>query len=152
MKRIALVGLLLLIPVGGALATASFGILEATVQARGTLADDQWGKIKVRSGTDVAVQKIRIAPGGHTGWHSHPGSAVVVVKAGALTLYEGDDRKCRPTTYPAGSTFVDVGHGNVHIGRNEGSVEVELWVTYFEVPVGGSFRLDVDPAPGNCPF
>jgi hypothetical protein len=29
-----------------------------------------------------------IVSGGSTGWHSHPGPAVVIVKSGSLTLYD----------------------------------------------------------------
>ena len=47
--------------------------------------------------------------------------------------------------------FVDEGRGHVHIGRNEGSTNAELYVTYLDVPVGAEPRIDV-PRPGNCPF
>jgi hypothetical protein len=47
---------------------------------------------------------------------------------------------------------MDIGQGHVHIGRNQSSSQnVELLVTYFDVPPGGAFRIDaVDP--GNCSF
>jgi hypothetical protein len=47
---------------------------------------------------------------------------------------------------------VDPGHGRVHIARNEGATNLELYATYFEVPPAGGFRTDVPAAPGNCPF
>ena len=100
---------------------------------------------------------MTIAPGGSTGWHSHPGPAVVIVKSGSFTLYDGDDRKCRGTTYsvdpasPVGKVFIDEGRGHVHIGRNEGSTNTELYVTYLDVPAGALPRIDV-PDPGNCRF
>lgn len=147
---------LLIVTAGAALATSGFGVLEAVVQARGTLDEGSPGHhvmVKLKETSDAVVQKVRIASGGHTGWHTHPGPAVVVVKAGEkFTLYNADDPTCTGTSYKEGQVFVDPGHGNVHIGRNEGANEVELWVTYFEVPVGGAFRIDVSPAPGNCPF
>jgi len=104
------------------------------------------------------VQQIVIAPGGNTGWHSHPGPVVVVVQAGQLSFYDSEDPTCTVRTYSAGQVFVDSGQGHVHIARNEGSVNLELWATYFDVPpvnpniVGsGAFRIDA-PDPGNCSF
>ena len=76
---------------------------------------------------------------------------VVVVSAGTLTLYRANDPKCRPHEFPAGTSFIDPGRGNVHIARNEGATPVELYATYLDVPVGGSFRIDA-PDPGNCSF
>ena len=91
-----------------------------------------------------------IEPGGHTGWHSHPGPALVTIQEGTFTLYDGDDRKRRPHQYGPGQAFVDEGGGHVHIGRNEGTVTVKLLVTFI-VPVGAAPRIDV-PDPGNCDF
>ena len=74
------------------------------------------------------VLENRIAPGGSFGWHSHPGPNTVVVKSGALTLYDGDDPSCTPEVIQAGSGFVDDG-GHLHLVRNEGSVETVVYVT-----------------------
>ena len=90
-----------------------------------------------------------IAPGGTFGWHSHPGPSIVVVKAGALTLYHGDDPTCTPHVITAGSGFVDDG-GQVHVVRNEGSVDALVYVTSL-VPKGAPRRID-EPSPGHCPF
>jgi hypothetical protein len=98
------------------------------------------------------VQKIVIGPGGHTGWHSHPGPVVVVVASGELTFYAAEDPTCTGIAYPAGSAFVDPGHGRVHIARNLSTTEdLEFYATYFEVPAGvaGAQRIDA-PDPGNC--
>jgi quercetin dioxygenase-like cupin family protein len=94
---------------------------------------------------------VIIQAGGHTGWHSHPGPALVVIKSGTFTLYNGNDPNCTPHVFNAGQAFVDRGGGNVHIGRNESGGPVELSVTYL-LPVGCGPRTDVTPAPGNCPF
>jgi quercetin dioxygenase-like cupin family protein len=135
--------------VGSALATPGADIVSS-VLASGTL--DGHVKLKVRRHrSDVVVQQVTIAPRGTTGWHTHPGPAVVVIKSGSFTLYDGDDPTCTGTTYSAGQAFIDPGHGHVHIGRNEGSQTVELYVTFLDVPVGGPPRIDAS-APGNCPF
>ena len=141
------------VPVGIALATPGSGVIAAPVMARATVDADNF-KLKLRDSSnpaDAVIQQVTIAPGGQTGWHTHPGPAVVLVKSGEFTLYQADDHACTGQTYRAGQSFVDAGYGNVHIGRNEGGVNVELWVAYLDVPVDGAFRIDA-PAPGNCGF
>jgi quercetin dioxygenase-like cupin family protein len=141
------------VPVGIALATPGSGVVAAPVIARATVDGDNF-KLKLRDSSnsaDAVIQQVTIAPGGYTGWHTHPGPAVVLVKSGEFTLYQANDRSCTGRTYGPGQSFVDAGYGNVHIGRNEGSNNVELWVAYLDVPVGGAFRIDM-PAPGNCSF
>jgi hypothetical protein len=155
---------------GSALGTPGVGILGAPILARGTL-EAQHGhhahhkgkrhrpvRIELRKPSDVIVQQVTLAPGGSTGWHSHPGPALVIVKSGSFTLYDGDDRRCKGTRYAAdpqtpavGKAFIDEGRGHVHIGRNEGSTNTELYVTYLDVPLGAEPRIDA-PRPGNCPF
>lgn len=162
---------------GATLATPPSGILSGTVWARASFVDpvdikfkvqgerqaDSAGiKSKVRGerqevihvpdAQDTVIQQIVIGPGGSTGWHSHPGPVVVLVKAGELTLYSSEDPTCTGRTYTAGQAFVDSGQGHVHIARNLSlSQNTELWATYFDVPPGGAFRLDAAD-PGTCGF
>jgi quercetin dioxygenase-like cupin family protein len=121
-----------------------------TVLARGLATE----KIKSQSSQpfDVVVQQITIAPVGNTGWHTHPGNAVAVVKAGTLTIYDADDPTCTGRDYTAGQVYLDPGRGHVHFGANRSATEfVEVVVTYLDVPVGGGVRQDA-PNPGNCSF
>jgi quercetin dioxygenase-like cupin family protein len=147
---------------GAALATPPSGIVSSTVVARAGFVDPVDIKFKVdggpqevinvRDAQQTVMQQIVIGPGGSTGWHSHPGPVVVLIKAGELTLYSGDDPTCTGRTYSAGQAFIDSGQGHVHIGRNQSTSEnVELWVSYFDVPPGGPFRIDA-ASPGNCSF
>ena len=106
-------------------------------------------RITTKGATDVHILENRIAPGGTFGWHSHPGPSLVVVKTGALTLYLADDPSCTGRVVPAGSGFVDNG-GDVHVVRNEGSVEAVVYVASL-VPRGFTRRID-QPAPANCGF
>ena len=141
---------------GAALATPGLGIL-GVVQARGTDVDelnihsDAGIKLKTRGPVDFVTQQITIAPGGTTGWHSHPGPVLVTVKAGALTLVYADDPSCEGRVYTAGQSFVDRGDEAVHTALNRGTTPVELWATYL-VPgdPGTPFRIDA-PDPG-CDF
>jgi quercetin dioxygenase-like cupin family protein len=107
-------------------------------------------KFSTREDVQVVTQTITIAPGGHTGWHSHPGPVFVTIAAGMMTFYDADDPTCAAATYAAGASFVDPGGGHVHIARNEGNVDIVLYATYL-VPVGAAIRTDV-PNPGTCPF
>jgi quercetin dioxygenase-like cupin family protein len=143
-------------------ATPGAGVLSATMVARAAFVDSTDLKFKIDGGSqavllapnaqDTVVQQIVIGPGGHTGWHSHPGPVVVLVRAGALTFYDGDDPTCRPRTYTQGQAFIDSGQGHVHIARNLSTSEnIELWATYFDVPAGAAFRVD-KADPGNCTF
>ena len=101
---------------------------------------------------DFAVQLVTLAPGGATGWHTHPGPALVLVRSGEFTLYSAA-AGCQPTTYKAGQSFVDAGFGNVHIGRNEAPAgNVELYVVYL-APAGAGVRIDAPkPAASTCSF
>jgi hypothetical protein len=89
-------------------------------------------------------------PGGSTGWHTHLGHTLVIVTAGAVTQYQGDDPSCTPHVYTAGMTFVDEGGDHVHIVRNEGTVEAQV-VAVRLIPAGQPGRIDA-PDPGNCHF
>jgi len=146
-----------------AVLTPSSGILSAPVFARASFADPtdirftigghSHEVINVNNAKETVMQQIVIAPGGHTGWHSHPGPGVVLVKAGVVTFYQvsGEGGECTRRTNSAGQAFFDGGQGDVQIARNEGSEKNEVWVTYFDVPPGGAFRIDA-PDPGNCSF
>ena len=124
-KVVVAVGFVLPLLVGVALATPGFGILSAPVHARGTLAPTTGENlivnsksgvhVKTKGSVDLVTQEIRIAPGGHTGWHSHPGPVLVTVQAGSLQLIYADDSTCQGTVYEAGDSFVDRGDETAHI-------------------------------------
>jgi quercetin dioxygenase-like cupin family protein len=159
MRRIVLAVLLTAI-IGGvagiALATPGSGVTSTTlgqaslnpVKTKAKLGE--WEiELETKGQSNVSVTENRVAPGGHFGWHSHPGPSLVLVKSGTSTFYRGDDPTCTPQVYPAGSAYIDPG-GTVHIARNEGTVELVLIVTRI-IPEGAPARID-QPNPGNCPF
>jgi quercetin dioxygenase-like cupin family protein len=104
---------------------------------------------KSKDDSDLLLTNLAITPGGHSGWHYHPGPVLVIVKTGTTTLYHANDPSCTGTSYPAGSVFIEEG-GMVHIARNEGTVEVNMVATSF-LPMGAPGRIDA-AAPGNCAF
>jgi hypothetical protein len=146
---------------GVGLATPASGVI-GTILVRASFAEPVDVKFKVQEGhiqevihvpntKETVMQQILIAPGGSTGWHSHPGPAVALVKTGELTLFSSEDVTCTGRTFSAGQGFVDSGQGHVHIARNLTQNPTEVWVTYFDVPPGGSVRVDA-PAPASCGF
>lgn len=126
------------------------------VDLKFSIRDDYRGRdnIQVRNAGDTVMQQITFAPGGFSGWHSHPGPAVVLIRSGELTFYDGDDESCSGRTFSAGQALIDPGQGHVHFAVNQGTTPAEVWVTYFDVPPGtGSMGVREDAAaPGTCPF
>ena len=152
-------------------ATPPSGLTNVTL-ARGT--DQSHGTIPLQFGRDIVMSQITVDPGGSSGWHSHPGGAIVVVAEGTLTVYHaggdgshgdgsggdgsGGDRShgdgshgdaCESTTYSAGQAFVER-PGEVDQVINTGTTPYVLFVTFPRVPQGGSARID-QPDPGTCP-
>jgi len=115
---------------------ATFGEIHAQ-----TLDPDYTALLKTRGLSDGYVRYLKIAPGGDTGWHSHPGIVFVLVQAGTLTMYHDD---FTTTVYPAGAGFVE-SPGDVHDAVNEGATDLELAVLLL-VPKGAPQRID-EPAP-----
>jgi quercetin dioxygenase-like cupin family protein len=143
-----------------ALATPSTGLTttiltkslldEIDINAHTIPASIWQAKLKTKGQTDVYVVDNKIVPGGTTGWHSHPGPSLILVVAGTVTNYEGDDPSCTPHVYSQGSGFIDEGGTDVHTLRNEGSVPAETIAVQL-LPKDAARRTDM-PAPGNCPF
>ncbi len=107
-------------------------------------------KLEAHGDLRVVDQELSILPGGHTGWHSHPGPVLVTVKSGTFRFQETD---CSYIDYTAGETVVDEGGGHVHIGRNPSAGDdpnnpndgdTQLSITYL-VPAGASLRVEADP-------
>ena len=134
------------VTVAPASATPPSGLTNVPL-ARGT--DVSHGTIPLQIGTDVAMAQITVDPGGSSGWHSHPGGAIIVVKQGALTVYRSVGSQCQTATYSAGQAFIER-PGEVDDVLNTGTVPYILFVTFPRVPQGDSARTD-EPDPGTCP-
>jgi quercetin dioxygenase-like cupin family protein len=106
-------------------------------------------KTKVKGDSDVYIVQNTFPPGADTGWHTHPGPSLVTVTAGTITAYEADAPNCAPTIYNTGDSFTDLGCGDVHLLRNEGSVCAVTIVVQI-IPAGQLRRIDADQ-PANCP-
>lgn len=143
--------------VATALATDSAGVTSVAI-GQGNVEDIdvrvKTGAWKVRIDTKgpstLAMSKNTVTPGGHFGWHSHPGPSLVIVESGTSTFYRGDDPDCTPQVHRTGSAYVDPG-GVVHTARNESLTEDLVLLVTRLVPEGAPQRI-TEPDPGNCNF
>lgn len=161
MKKLAGAAILsvlaLLAIVATALATDSAGVTSMTL-AQGNVEEidvrvktGAWRvQIDTKGPSTLAVSENRVIPGGHFGWHSHPGPSLVIVKSGTSTFYRGDDPDCTPEVHFAGTAYVDPG-GVVHTARNESRTEDLVLLVTRLVPEGAPPRIN-EPDPGNCDF
>lgn len=97
---------------------------------------------------DSAIQEVTLAPGGHTGWHSHPGPTFVTVKEGEGTLCHGG---CQGHRYGPGTGFFQLSE-DVHTLRNEGSSTLVVHAFYLLPSDTPNTAIRTDrPQPANCP-
>ncbi|HZD17055.1 MAG TPA: cupin domain-containing protein [Actinomycetota bacterium] len=89
----------------------------------------------------TVVARFTVQPGAQFPWHSHAGPVVVNMVQGTLVYIETD---CGEHAYPAGTAFVDPGHGHVHSAVNEGEEAVVLVATFFEAPAEGSLLIPAE--------
>ena len=112
----------------------------------GTLRDTQRIKtdhIKFRTKTPVEVSTftITLAPGGYTGWHTHPGVLFATVQSGAVIRQVG----CQSRTYTTGEAFVE--HGDQPTGQvqNASTLEPAVFAVTHIAPPGAPRRQDSEP-------
>lgn len=157
-RRMKLVGLgMVIASVVMTTAVLSSGMVLATPPVGAVtvlLAQGQNGysrTIPSQAGTDVVTVQNTFPPAGSSGWHSHPGVAVVVVASGEITLNREPigGGPCQVLTFTAGQTFFEWA-SFMQNGVNNGSVDAVVYVTFFNVPHAGSARID-QPDPMNCP-
>jgi len=111
---------------------------------------DSWNvQLELVGATDFVQQDVAVAPGGYSGWHSHPGPVLITVKSGTATWYNADNPTCTPVVYPVGSAFIEPANVN-HNVVNAGATNLELLNT-FVIPKGAATRAE-ELQPGQCPF
>jgi quercetin dioxygenase-like cupin family protein len=118
----------------------------STVLARGT--DQSVGTLVLKWGTDTVVAQNVVEVGGSSGWHSHPGGAIVVVQQGQITTYRSVGGQCEVTTYTAGQSFLERPSDTLN-AVNTGQIQTIIYAAFPGVPAGGSPRID-RPDPGTC--
>jgi hypothetical protein len=118
---------------------------------------------------EIVVTKNTAKPGGTSGWHSHPGGAIVVIQSGQITTYRSAGRdesedgnhdgnndgnsSCIITTYMAGQSFIER-PGEPLNAKNNGLTDTIIFATFPGVPVdasGHTLQRTDEPNPGTCP-
>jgi quercetin dioxygenase-like cupin family protein len=132
-------------------ATPPSGV-TAELLARGTITNPSHLhvagiKLATRGPVDIATVHVTFQPGGSTGWHVHPGPALVTVTTGQLTLHRA--KGCHTRSFSAGQSFLELGPGDVNLTRNQTGTVTETVVTFL-LPVGAPTTVDA-AAPGHCP-
>jgi quercetin dioxygenase-like cupin family protein len=127
-------------------ATPGNGGFRPGPQLRGTLLDQDVHlnadsiKFQTKDPTDVVVQEIIQDVGGDSGWHSHPGFVVGIVKSGSVSITVG----CVTTLYVAGQTFLETGNVPTDARNASSTDQLVVEATYF-VPKGVLTRRDANP-------
>ena len=149
-----------LLTLGGAAAVAALGLgLLSSHIAHGQVpplqimalaigSNDEGNVILHGKGPSDVLQTLLVfQPGGETGWHSHPGPVVVIVKSGALT--ETHSNGC-VTVHPAGSAFFEA-KGEVHNASNQTGGVTEVYATFIS-PAGAQPLIPETNPGGVCHF
>jgi quercetin dioxygenase-like cupin family protein len=90
-------------------------------------------------GTNSVLQHVLSTPGQSTGWHTHPGPAIVLVMAGSLTL---TDEHCNVTTYGPGEGFATGLDVHQAVSGPDGS---DTYVFYLLPADADVLRTDAEP-------
>lgn len=115
--------------------------LPAVVGGTSEDQEDEWtAKLFTSGPTTIYVQDVAYIPGGHTGWHSHPGILLSSVTEGSIEWY---DSQCVKHVYNVGDALTE--STQPHYVRNVGTVNARFMVTYI-LAKGQPRRID-QPAP-----
>lgn len=152
----ALAAITVLAVTGAAVASHVAQVDPATVPTGFLAAHNTIGDVPVSAlaravtpdGTDMFIQHVRLGANVPTGWHTHPGPALVTVVKGSLTYEDADANTCNDVAYAAGEGFVDRGFGHVHRAI-AGADGVDFYVVYLLLP-GSPTHLIPAPAPSEC--
>ena len=105
-------------------------------------------KFQTKDATDVRIQRLVFAPGGRSGWHHHPGLALVIVESGAVTFTHSD---CSSKTYgpglPNGAVFAEGGDDPTEVSSAGGATMYAVFVAPSNDPP--ITRVENDPV--SCP-
>ena len=101
-----------------------------------------WNQTVQYDGNNVRLRVVSTSAGNFdSGWHIHPGLAIVQVLKGSLAITQGS---CTPKVVSAGDTYVELPYVPV---RAVGLGEIN-WTTSFVIPYG----VDVaQTATSPCP-
>jgi quercetin dioxygenase-like cupin family protein len=111
------------------------------------LDDEATRVVNTKDPSRTVVARFTVQPGAQFPWHTHRGPVVVNVVQGELVYVGAEDCVQRP--YPAGTAFVDPGHGHVHSAFNPTDEETVFVATFFEAPAEGPLLIPAE-TPAGC--
>jgi quercetin dioxygenase-like cupin family protein len=103
--------------------------------------------LHMKGPTDVLQSELVFQSGGQTGWHTHPGPVVVVVKTGALTEIHSDG--CT-TVHPMGSVFFEDADV-VHNALNQTGGVTDVYATFMS-PAGAPPLIPAGDPGRTCRY
>ena len=121
---------------------------DVSLQIRNKLDGSGTHVLNLKDPSRTTVARITVQPGAQFPWHTHPGAVLANVAQGELVYVNASDCVERP--YPAGTVFVDPGHGNVHTAFNRTDEATVVIATFVGVPETGPLTEPV--APGDQPY
>jgi quercetin dioxygenase-like cupin family protein len=117
-----------------ALATVAVAIAAGVAVAAQTVVTDT-------DNVHLRIVKSQFNDGFDSGWHSHPGPAIVQVQKGRFKIFQGS---CEPTSVSAGETYIEVPNDPV-LAVAKGEIE---WTTTLIYETG---QPAATPVASPCP-
>ncbi|HEU4650129.1 MAG TPA: cupin domain-containing protein [Croceibacterium sp.] len=107
-----------------------------------------WGiQLQTQGRTLVGVDKVTVAAGGQSGWHTHAGLVMISVTSGSLLWTDGDT--CQTRLYNAGDGFIEPAN-HVHLVRNASASQGAEFTGVQLRPEGTPGRIDASAPSNNC--
>jgi quercetin dioxygenase-like cupin family protein len=130
------------------ISTGLLGEVETRAEVKGDKGDKWELRLRTRDDSDLGLDRLTIADGGHSGWHTHAGITMVTVVAGEVVWYDGASPGCPSKTYRVGDSFVEPAD-NVHLVQNISGGTAEFTAVQIR-PRGAAGRIDA-AQPADCP-
>jgi quercetin dioxygenase-like cupin family protein len=136
-----IVGLAYATPIVGLVSPLfSVGQHAADIRTHGVARSSTGESFEVRLSTEgpstMSNQDGAYGPGGHNGWHSHPGMVAVTIVSGAIQWFNAN---CEETDYKAGDSWTE--GSQLHYFRVVGTTGVHL-TAFFITAQGAALRTD----------
>jgi quercetin dioxygenase-like cupin family protein len=95
----------------------------------------------------IELDRLTIRPGGSSGWHSHSGPLILIVKQGTITNYLAGAHGCVRRKLTAGRSYLEPAD-TPHLALNEGTKTVVFYAVVNHRKGGDS--ADDAKRPAGC--
>jgi quercetin dioxygenase-like cupin family protein len=121
---------------------------DIDLQVKRKLAHSNTEVVRTGDPSRTVTARFAVDPGAQFPWHTHSGPVIVNVVSGTL-VYVMDN--CSTHAYPAGTAFMDLGHGDVHSAYSPSNGNGTVLVaTFLEAPPEPDPLLIPADAPPGC--